>query len=557
MDTVVMHCVDFNVTLSGFSVHPSETFILVSFWHWHFFSKYLRQFILIKSFAMLSRSLLILRGIILVLCNVSFVVLYAQDLPGKKDSLESGILKEKRIIQVVMPANYKPGMQDKFDVLYVLDGEGNTKLTEDIIQFISGEGFMPQPIIVGVFNTDRTRDLTPSHEQGFESSGGADHFLAFLKNELIPYINAKYPTNGDNMLFGHSFGALFVMYALLQEPNLFKSYLAADPSFWWGNGSMEKLAKEKLQTLSGSPRTLFISGREGQGMREMRILPMDTILQKWAPAGLAWKVAAYPNETHGTVRLKSIYDGLKFTYTGYSGNSVVVHPMGGIVLPGRPFKIWYFEDTSGVRYTTDGTEPTLSSPLIQQEITLPGPGVFSAKRFANRDRYNKITRIDFHSGKPWIPVAKTKNAKPGGLHYAYYEGQWDSLPDFKTLQPVSAGKADSSFDLNKLPRKDNFGLVMEGQVQIAEEGYYIFGLSSDDGSRLYLNGQLLIDDDGLHGVVDKSYIVPLQRGFYPLRLEYFQKGGDRVLRLVYLTPAAIQAGHPRPIQIPFSAQYTN
>jgi predicted alpha/beta superfamily hydrolase len=494
--------------------------------------------------------------IILISCCAFFNYVLAQDLPGKKDSLQSAILKEKRFIQVVLPIDYKPGTQDKYDVTYVLDGEGNTKLIENIQQFIIGEGFMPQTIIVGIFNTDRTRDLTPSHEQGFETSGGADQFLRFLKNELVPYINKNYPSNGDNTLFGHSFGALFAMYAYLQDPQLFKSLIAADPSFWWGNGNMEKLAKEKLPGFSGIKTTLFITGREGQGIREMRILPMDTILQKWAPPGLTWKLSAYPNETHGTVRLKSIYDGLKFTYGGYNNKPVVIHPMGGIVLPGVPFKIWYFDDTSRVKYTTDGTEPSMTSPTIEQQMTFPGPGIFLAKRFANRERYDEITRIEYKAGTALAPVVKAKKAKPGGFHFAYYEGEWNKLPDFKSMQPVLVGKADSSFDINKLPRKDNFGVVMEGEVEIKEEGYYVFGINSDDGSRLYLNGQLLLDDDGLHGPEDKSYIVALKKGFYPLRLEYFQKDGDRVLQLVYLTPNIIQSGHPRPSPIPFSAQYS-
>ena len=496
------------------------------------------------------------RGIILILCNLYFACASAQDLPGKKDSLQSAILKEKRYFQVVLPDNYKAGTQEKYDVTYVIDGEGNTRLLNDIQQFINGEGFMPQTIIVGIFNTERTRDLTPTPEQGFEGSGGSDHFLAFLKNELVPYINGKYPSDGDNTLFGHSFGALFAMYALLNEPLLFKSYIAADPSFWWGNGNMEKLAKEKLPGLSALKRTLFLSGREGEGMRGMRILPMDTILQKLAPAGLTWKQEAYPNETHGTVRLKSIYDGLKFTYAGYDSKPPVVHPMGGIVLPGVPFNVWFLDDTSSVRFTTDGTEPTLSSASIHQENTLPGPMVLTLKRFTNRDHYDKLSRVEYHSGKPLTPLHKTKNAKPGGFHYAYYEGQWDSLPDFKALKVIVAGRADSSFDINKLPRKDNFGLVMEGMVEIKEEGYYIFVLSSDDGSRLFLDNQLLIDNNGLHGSVDKSYIVPLRKGFYPLRIEYFQKDGGRQLRLVYLTPDSILSAHPNPIPIPFEAQYS-
>jgi predicted alpha/beta superfamily hydrolase len=498
-----------------------------------------------------------LRVAIFIICPLFFVSVWAQDLPGKKDSIQSKVLKEKRIFQVVLPSNFKSGSPDKYDVVYVLDGEGNTKLIQNIQEFINGEGFMPQTIIVGIFNTDRTRDLTPTREQGFETSGGADKFLEFLKNELVPYINANYPSDGNNTLFGHSFGALFAMYALLHEPQVFMAYIAADPSFWWGSGNLEIPAEQKLPSLADRSRTLFITGREGQGLREMRILPMDTILQKWAPTGLHWKLVAYPNETHGTVRLKSIYDGLKFTYSGYDTKPPVIHPMGGIVLQGEPFKVWYFDDTTRTRYTTDGTVPTLASSGMDQVISLRGPTIFSAKRFSNLGLYDKMTRVEFRLGKTFPAVSKSKKANPGGFHFAYFEGQWDKLPDFKTLKPALEGKADSSFDINKLPRKDDFGLVMEGQVEIKEGGYYVFALGSDDGSRLYLNGQLIIDNDGLHGVDFKSFILPLDKGFYPMRLEYFQKGGDRQLRLLYLTPTMIRSNdHPNPIPVPYASQFS-
>ena len=167
------------------------------------------------------------RGFLFILPVVIFYTLpgiaAAQDLPGKKDSIQSVILNEKRVIQVVLPEKYKPGSKDKYDVLYVLDGDWNTKTMTDVERFIEGEAYMPPTIIIGVLNVDRDRDLTPTHVSDNKTSGGADKFLGFLKNELIPYVDKTYPSNGDNTIFGHSFGGLFVMYALLNEPQVFKS----------------------------------------------------------------------------------------------------------------------------------------------------------------------------------------------------------------------------------------------------------------------------------------------------------------------------------------------
>src|SRR6478609_1900845 len=191
----------------------------------------------------------------------------AQQLPGKRDSIYSDILKEKRIIQVLLPENYKP--EEKYEVMYVLDGESSIKLISTIQQFTQNESYMPPLIIVAVFNTDRNRDFLPTSTTEMPAAGGADKFLSFFKNELIPYINKSYPSNGENTLYGHSFGGVFSMYALLNEPQLFNSYLAVDPSFWWDSGYMNKLASEKIGSSQVFSKSLFISGREGEGFVQM------------------------------------------------------------------------------------------------------------------------------------------------------------------------------------------------------------------------------------------------------------------------------------------------
>ncbi|MDB5090144.1 MAG: besA, partial [Mucilaginibacter sp.] len=370
---------------------------------------------------------------------------HAQDLPGKRDSINSTILKEKRVIQVVLPEKYKPGGTDKYDVVYVLDGDWNTKLMTQVQQFIEGEGGMPSTIIVGVLNNDRNRDFLPTHVDDTKTSGGADKFLSFLKDELIPYVNKTYPADGDNILFGHSFGGVFVAYALLNEPQLFKSYIAADPSFWWDKRIMHKQIKDKLASLANLNKSFFITGREGEGMTGMGIPPVDSMLKKDAPVGLSWKVNAYPDETHGSVRLKSMYDGLKFSYGGYSPNSIQFHPTDGIILKDKPIKIWYFSDTSKIHYTTDGTQPTPASAIMKHEILISAPGKVSLKQFTSWTKYDRAASGEFKAGGFLPSITKIKNNKPGGFHYAYYEGTWDKLPDFRTLKPVKKGITDSSF----------------------------------------------------------------------------------------------------------------
>ncbi|SEW37991.1 Predicted hydrolase of the alpha/beta superfamily [Chitinophaga sp. YR573] len=472
---------------------------------------------------------------------------------GVLDSLHSNILKEERLLQIFMPQNYKPGSTDKYDVLYVLDGGNwNTGLIKNVQHFLEGESYMPPTIIVSILGIDRNKDLTPTHLDSWKTSGGGANFLGFIKNELIPYINEKYPSNGDNTLWGHSLGGLFVINSMLNEPKTFKTYIAVDPSLWWDDSYIQKIAPDKLPALAGLNITLFISGREGN--ETMKIATMDTILKKMAPAGLSWKSVRYPDETHSSVRLKSIYDGLKFAY-GWANGSIEFHPMNGMILKDKPIKIWYFGDTTKVHYTIDGSEPTMLSASIQPEINLTDAAKVTMKQFTSRSRYDKIKTGDFISEKTLKPVSKQKDVQSGGFHYAYYEGKWGDSTNFKDLKPQKEGITGADFDADKLPQQNNFALVIDGLLETKEDGYYIFVLDADKGSKLYLNNRLLIRWNGSYSNRTYSYILPLEKGFYSLRLEYLHKNEDFKLKLAYVTPGIMNTKNPIPI--PVNLQYSH
>lgn len=498
--------------------------------------------------------------LLVIICSLVNLV-HAQDtvrrIPniGRLDSLNSGILKEKRLIEVFVPQDYKPGSADKYDVLYVLDGGNwNTGLVTKVQNFLEDEGYMPSTIVVSILGIDRNKDLSPTHIANWKTSGGADKFLSFIKDELIPYINKKYPSNGDNTLWGHSLGGLFVVNTLLNEPKTFKSYIAVDPSLWWDNCYIPRIAPARLAALAGLNITLFMSGREGKDGQSMKIDTMDMVLKKAAPKGLIWKTNIYPDETHSSVRLKSIYDGLKFSY-GWRNTRLGFHPMDGIILKNKPIKLWYFGDTTQVHYTSNGTDPTILSSKIQSEISLADAAKITIKQFTNRARYDHIKTGDFTIGKSFRPISKPKNVQPGGFHYAYYEGEWNTSEDFKDLKPQQTGITNTDFDANKLPHKNNFTLVIDGLLESKEEGYYIFTMDADKDSKLYLNNRLLIRWEGSSSNRTYSYIVPLKKGFYPLRLEYLCKNEDFKLKLFYLTPAIINSKDP--ISIPLNLQYSH
>lgn len=471
---------------------------------------------------------------------------------GKLDSLHSAILGQERMIQVFVPAAYKPGSKKKYDVLYVLDGGNwNTGLVSRIQSFLENEGFIPPAIIVSVMGINRNVELTPTHLPDVKGSGGGPLFLSFIKNELIPYINKKYPSDGDNTLWGHSLSGMFAIYAMVKEPELFKSCIAVDPSIWWDHEYVAQLAGARLPRLTSHDMTLFIAGREG-ALSEMKTDTMEAVLKNAAPENLSWKVHVYTGETHSSVRFKSTYDGLKFTYRGLT-SQVTFHPMNGIVLKDKPFPVWFFDDTANLHYTLNGAVPTRSSPKVRLEMMVNGPVTVIYKSFVNRSRYDQTTSGIFTTDNVQKPVGRLKSYQPGGFNYTCYDLKGDSSDDLKNRKVLKTGITDKNFDIDSLPARNNYALVIEGFLKAEEDGYYIFGLAADKGSKLYIAGKLMIAWDGDYTRRNYSCIIPLKKGFYPLRLEYYHRNKDFNFDWGYVPPRNIATKNFIPI--PLELQY--
>jgi predicted alpha/beta superfamily hydrolase len=459
------------------------------------------------------------------------------------DSVFSKVLNEQRRIKIFLPEEYKPGSDEKYDVVYILDGETHFDDFIFIYKFARNEKFLPPLILIGLPNTyssegnQRDRDFLPEKTTENPKAGGANNFISFFKNELIPFVNKMLPSSGDNSLFGHSLGGVFTMYVLLKEPGLFTNYFCSDPAFPWNNRRIITMAEETFLNTIELNKSLWIVGTEGT-YRNVGIGKMDSVLKALSPEGLRYKTSVYPNETHMSVRLKGIYDGLKYMYDGYNSKKLVeFHANNGSLLEGKPSSVFLNGSFPDVYYTTDGSESDISSKRAPQMIEITGPARLTVKWLGENKKYITSSKGNFELSKVWPALQNDQNIKPGGVRYSYYEGKWETLPDFTRLKPVKTGIADSSFSLENLPARSDFGCVFEGFIKIETEGYYGFALCSSDGSKFLINGHEIINNDGLHGTEwYKSYVVPLQKGFYPVRIEYFQSEGTRHLDLIYLSP---------------------
>ncbi|MFI1773264.1 alpha/beta hydrolase-fold protein [Thalassobellus citreus] len=258
---------------------------------------------------------------------------------GALDSIYSKTLNESRDIYIQLPDSYNAEVNKTYPVAYILDGELFLPIVSNVQSFYSG-GFIPEMVLIGISNAkSRTRDLTTSKitsKYGMpfnEENGGAANFLKFIKEELVPYVESNYRVTNYRTLIGHSYGGLFGVYTLINDPDVFANYLCIDPSLDWDNQKVLKQAEAVLSKNDFSKKSLYVSLSGQLHMQNPNItidnvmkdttdftvfsrsnLMLSNIIEKHEQNGLNYTWQFYANDIHGTIPLPSIKDGLLSTF---------------------------------------------------------------------------------------------------------------------------------------------------------------------------------------------------------------------------------------------------
>jgi uncharacterized protein len=245
------------------------------------------------------------------------------DAPARM-TIKSEVLGEERLILVRTPPNYERS-KERFPVLYMSDGDAHILHTSGTVNFLARNGRAPEMIVVGITNTDRTRDLTPTRPKAvrpdgtpqFPTAGGADKFLKFIETELIPRVEKQYRTEPFRAFAGHSLGGLFALHAMVSRPELFNAYIAVSPSTQWDDFEVVKRVETFFDGRKDWNRTLFVTlGREPGGIGE-GFGRLKDVLAKQQVKGFAWEAAQMDDEDHGSVVLRSHYAGLRKVFEGW------------------------------------------------------------------------------------------------------------------------------------------------------------------------------------------------------------------------------------------------
>ncbi len=194
-----------------------------------------------------------------------------------------------------------------------------------------------------------------------------------------------------------------------------------------------------------------------------------------------------------------------------------------------------------IRFTADGKEPSSNSALYTGPIEITSSTTVRSKAWYGT-RTSRTRDITITAKEPLMAESVQQELRKG-LSVNIYEGSFDLIPDFEKLQPVANISSDV-INQSLAGRESGFAMVFEGYINIPETGVYGFCLTSDDGSRLFVGRQMVADNDGIHGMIEKTGFVALKKGIHTIRLEYFQRTGGAGLGLHLIYPCGNRSPVP-------------
>ena len=150
-----------------------------------------------------------------------------------------------------------------------------------------------------------------------------------------------------------------------------------------------------------------------------------------------------------------------------------------------------------------------------------------------------------------FPAVELKEKLISGLKYHYFEFAADEVKTAKelaSLKPKVIGIIDD-FNLSKAKREKNYGLIFEGCIKVPVDGKYQFYITSDDGSRLWIDDKEVLENDKLQAPFTKSAEIALKAGFHRIKVAFLQAGGGAVLRVYFRGPKTL--GQQIPAEVLF------
>ncbi len=230
---------------------------------------------------------------------------------GTALSLPSKAFGQPIRLQVALPAGYEAG-QAGYPVLIAFQVADRFPAIAGIAAGLASAGAAPSLIVVSVeLNGDLFSLYADERKPG---SGRGPDVLEFVRRELVPFLEARFRTVPYRILLGHSASALWGLQVAMLEPDLFQTVLSAGPMFAEADyARVSELLDKALAARKSAPQyLLFTQGDQPELTRDLAAF--QDWLKARRPAGLIWEFDPEPGESHGSLAMMTLYDGLRELY---------------------------------------------------------------------------------------------------------------------------------------------------------------------------------------------------------------------------------------------------
>lgn len=234
---------------------------------------------------------------------------------GNAHTIVSVPMGEVRAVNVVLPARYAKEPEKRYPVLYLIDGgfEQDLLHVSGALHLGSVWGRAADAIVVGIETKDRRKELVgPTRDaellRRYPTAGSSGLFREFIRAEVKPLVDGTYRTSGHDAVIGESLAGLFILETYLNEPTLFDSYAAIDPSLWWDKEALSKDAAVKAAAARNS-KPLYVAIAKEQAETPAAVNRVtDAIKGKAAQ----WCLALRPDLLHSTIYQQLTPQALQF-----------------------------------------------------------------------------------------------------------------------------------------------------------------------------------------------------------------------------------------------------
>lgn len=284
----------------------------------------------------------------------------------------------------------------------------------------------------------------------------------------------------------------------------------------------DDLSKEEQKNIIGTEACLWTEFIYSDSLAIQRLLPRISALSE-----IAW--TAYEDKDWNRFQGKLMH---YFAFLDRLGLDYFVNP------PNTKEGATFVEESTDITlslpftgaqiyYTVDGSEPTRESSLYELPIAITSNTTIKAKTILPSGKESvvfekTIRKISYHEATDLANVEE-------GILLNYYKGSISQLSEFGELKVLKEAEKVTTIDMPEGMPDDNFGLQYSGYVKIPKDGIYTFYTSSDDGSGLYVNGIMVVNNDGFHGMQEKNGEIALKTGYHKLSVNFFEGGGGEGL----------------------------